>query len=590
VVNVPVTGTAAGEPECRLRPVPGTINFGTVPRGSRVEQPGRVVNIGSGPCEIRSVAEQAGGLGFLFSDYFDLVAVSRATPFELGPGEEFTVTAEYFPRTVTPLGETLGDSGSVVIDARDPYALGDDTVTCGPAPLLFGAPRACGLNLQARSGIASVAAIPGDVDFGLVTIGCNSQTTPVRIYNTGTADVQVTDIILEECTAEFSLAGVPRLPATLARGESVEVSLRYRPSATGADNCRMVVTTNAEGGGRLVVPLQGEGVTFSRTVDRFEQVSGREVDLLFVIDNSGSMSEEQSNLGANFGALATAARTWGSDFQIGVITTQTSDTIDNYSGVRQPAELVGDPRIITPATPSYESVFRRNAEVGDSDTTASSSERGLEAAQLALSDPLITDLGLACGADCVEPYLCVDAPTLGSGCGGYNRGFLRDTASLEIIFVSDEEDQSSADLTFYLDFFKSIKGFRNTSLLHLSAIVGPRGGCSGSGGTADAGQRYIELAEETDGVVASICDSNFSTALANIGNRAFGLRVEFFLSRPADPSTVRVYDLADCDGSARTPRTTGFTFDASSNSVIFDEPTAPQPGDCFEVEYEAACY
>ena len=43
-------------------------------------------------------------------------------------------------------------------------------------------------------------------------------------------------------------------------------------------------------------------------------------------------------------------------------------------------------------------------------------------------------------------------------CGGYNMGFLRKDATLEIVFVSDEEDQSPADLSFYINFFKNIKG------------------------------------------------------------------------------------------------------------------------------------
>ena len=44
--------------------------------------------------------------------------------------------------------------------------------------------------------------------------------------------------------------------------------------------------------------------------------------------------------------------------------------------------------------------------------------------------------------------------------GGWNKGFLREDAQLEIIALSDEEDQSSGDLGFYR-FFRSIKGFNS---------------------------------------------------------------------------------------------------------------------------------
>lgn len=590
-VRVEVSGQSASEPVCELRALPGTINFGTVPRGTLREQSARIRNIGSGPCTIQRVTElPGGGFGGLFgNDYFDLVGTDRPIPTELLPGDELEVTASYFPLTSTDLSEAFGDTGSIQIDARDPSD-GGAAVRCGVPG--FGASWTCGLNLQARSGVAEIAVIPSDFDAGPVTLGCNSQTETIRVYNTGNADIVVTGVATEDCTTEFAVAGVPAMPVTLGQGDSFAFQVRYSPSSEGADACAVVVTTETAGSERTVVPLAGEGVTYSRTVDRFEQSTGREVDVLFVVDNSGSMSEEQSNLSRNFGSFIAEARTWDIDFQIGIVTTQTEDSVPDPTGPdRQPGELLGSTRIITPATPSYEAVFSRQVEVGTEDTTASSTERGLEAAQLALSDPLITDFGTPCtsDADCTAPYLCV-AAAAGSprACGGYNRTFLREDASLEIVFVSDEEDSSRAELSFYVDFLKSIKGFRNASLMHASAIVGPSGGCSSGSGTADAGNRYLDVAAQTGGLVGSICDANFSSTLAAIGDRAFGVRVQFFLTRAADASTVQVFDVP-CSGTTRTPRT-GWTFDAASNSVVFTEATAPTPGSCFEVEYEAACF
>jgi len=591
-VRIDVTGTSAAEPECDLRPLPGTINFGTVPRGTLAEQTGRVRNNGTGPCEVRRVTKQSSLFGFLFSDYFELVSVDPPPPFELLPGDEFTITASYFPVEVTDLAETFGDGGSVEIDVVDPYDRGR-TVTCGVVPPLFtGVARDCGVNLQARSAVAEIAVIPGDLDFGMVTLGCNSQTQTVRVYNTGGADVDISSIGFEGCSGEFTMAGLPVLPLTLSRGDSFAFQARYRPDDEGVDTCNIVLESTSEGSGRLVVPVRGEGVTFTRTVDRFEQVSGREVDVLFVVDNSGSMGEEQSNLSRNFSSFISAAAAWDTDYQIGIVTTQTEGDVPNPGGGDlAPGELLGslNNRIITPANSG---AFATNVRVGTADTTASASERGLEAARLALTDPVITDLGAACSDDseCGSAYRCIQG-TAGTprACGGYNRTFLREDASLEIVFVSDEEDQSRAELSFFIDFFKSIKGFRNESLFHASAIVGPSGGCSSSNGEADAGNRYIEVARETGGEVGSICDSDFASSLRNIGDRAFGLRVQFFLSRAADPATVSVYDIA-CDGSGRTPRGSGWTFDVESNAIIFDDASAPSPGDCFEVEYDAACF
>ncbi len=581
-VTVQMQGFRAEAPVCEIRVIPPTINFGTVPRGSRREGTAIMRNVGSGPCEVRSAQLETSIFDFIFSNYFAFEGAAPAPPQTLAPGDEIEITASYFPRTLTPLSETFGDAGSVVVDVRDPYA---STVSCGVLPGGFsGSTRLCGVNLQARSAIAEIAVIPGNVDFGLVTLGCNSQAQAVRTYNTGTADVQITGMRLDGCGSEYTLSRVPALPRTLSRGEFIEVDLTYRPGDVGATRCNLVVEGTTEGGGDIVVPIQGEGVTFSRTVDQFEQVSGREVDVLFVIDNSGSMGEEQSNLSRNFSAFISAARTWDTDFQIGVVTTQVEGNVDDPTGgTRQPGQLLGNPRIITPTTPSYETAFSRNARVGTGDP--GTAESGLESARLALVDPQITDLDAPCDADCVEPYMCVSGR-----CGGYNRTFLRENASLEIIFVSDEEDQSNASEAFFIDFFRSIKGEFNDALFHASAIAGPRGGCSSSDGDAAAGDRYINVAEATNGGVASICDREFATALANIGNRAFGLRRQFALSRVADPASVQVFNLSSCSGGTRTPSSSGWTFDRTSNSIIWAEGSEPGADTCFEVEYEAACF
>jgi len=592
--RVNVSARSAREPECELRPIPSTLNFGTVPRGTRAEQIGRVRNTGSGPCEITGVTKQSSFFGAIFSDYFELEDTAPRPPFTLEPGDEFEVRVSYFPLRVTDISETFGDAGSIEVRARDPY----DTsrrITCGATPPLFsGVTRDCGINLQARSAVAEIAAIPGIVDFGLVTLGCNSQTETIRVYNTGGADVSVSNVEFEDCSAEFAMSGLPVFPRTISRGESFAFQVRYRPSAEGRDDCRVVITSDSGETTRLVVPIGGEGVTYTRTVDRFEQLTGRKVDILFVIDNSGSMGDVQSNLSRNFQAFTNAAQTWGSDFQIAIVTTQTEGTIpDPAGGSRQPGEFLGNPRIITPRTPNVATVLSSRLQVGVSNSMESAIERGLESARLALTDPNITSTARTCTADdeC-DGYSCVaNADGTERRCGGYNRSFLRDDASLELVFVSDEEDQSRAELSFYIDLFKSIKGFRNTSLLHASSIVGPDRGCSTSSGSADPGRRYMEVSRATGGEVASICDSDFSRALTDIGNRAFGLRIEFFLSRAADASTVQVFDLNNCTASAtRTPRTAGWTFDVSTNSVVFTESTAPQPGECFEVEYEAACF
>ena len=53
----------------------------------------------------------------------------------------------------------------------------------------------------------------------------------------------------------------------------------------------------------------------------------------------------------------------------------------------------------------------------------------------------------------------------------------------------------------HVDFFKNIKGFRNEGLFHANAIVGANNGraanCDSANGAADAGRRYVEVADRT---------------------------------------------------------------------------------------------
>ena len=192
---------------------------------------------------------------------------------------------------------------------------------------------------------------------------------------------------------------------------------------------------------------------------------------------------------------------------------------------------------------------------------------------------------MACQNDnaCAAPERCYDG-----FCGGSNRAFVRPNAALEVVFVSDEEDSSPADLNFYINFFKNIKGFYNDNLFHAHAIVGPAGGCSSSAGDAAAGLRYRDVALATGGAYGSICDSSFASSLTGIGDIAFGLRTQFFLTRLADPTTVEVMV-----GSSSCPSGGGanWIYEPGSNSVIFSETGAcmPQVGQTIRIHYETLC-
>jgi hypothetical protein len=269
-----------------------------------------------------------------------------------------------------------------------------------------------------------------------------------------------------------------------------------------------------------LVPALPPGVR----VDTYTQRSASKVDVLWVVDNSGSMAPRQENLGRNFQAFITLFRQGGIDFRLAVTTT------DIFA---RPGELVGTPAVLSPTTPELEAAFERNVRVG---TTGSAYEAGLEAARLALlrqeeEGAPWRDALAVCEAGC-ETDAC-----RGDCAARYPVAFLRPGAFLYLVFVSDEEDRSPYELRAYWRAFEQAQGIGNDGTVVASAIIGevPVNGCG-----AAPGRRYLELARLTGGEVGSICDAEFADTLRVLSTSAVGLRRTFVLSHAPDPETLTV--------------------------------------------------
>ena len=159
-----------------------------------------------------------------------------------------------------------------------------------------------------------------------------------------------------------------------------------------------------------------------------------------------------------------------------------------------------------------------------------------------------------------------------------------------VVFVSDEEDQSVPETSFFIDFFRNIKGFRNVELLKIYAIVGdPRGGCSSSDGDASAGDRYIEVANACGGFFRSICEPNFGPIYEDIADDSLGLRRQFFLSRLADESTlvVTVDGVIQTKGSGEGQG--DYWYSEEDNSINFNDGSVPGRGAEIVAEYDTLC-
>lgn len=268
-------------------------------------------------------------------------------------------------------------------------------------------------------------------------------------------------------------------------------------------------------------------------------------DVLFVVDNSCSMSEEQSQLATNIPSMFAALQDSGLDFHIGVVSTDTQDM--SQAGLLR---VVNGVRFIEPSTPNPQAVFSYMANLG---TGGFYDEKGRAAAYTTLE------------VNRLRPR---------------NVDFYREEATLDVIFLSDEEDQSGPNPITGPDFvtwMDALKVDPDDSAAH--AIVGlPGQPCNA---TDTPGTQYLQAANATGGEIANLCDADWSPLLDTVVDvRLQGARVEL----PVVPAAVVevAFDVAGAPRLVLDP--SEYTVDGAI--VRFDQGVRPEAGDTVRVDYQ----
>lgn len=300
------------------------------------------------------------------------------------------------------------------------------------------------------------------------------------------------------------------------------------------------------------------------TTDVFYQEPLSEVDILWVIDDSNSMAEEQILVADGFESFISSLADTNIDFHVGVISTD-MDLSNAERGV-----LLGNPAVLTSETPNYINKFANRVKVG---VEGSDKEKGLAASVAALSEPLAS---------------------------GANEGFLRPGAHLSIIYVSDEDDCSDNDalaadkgdacyskegqLVAVKDLIYQLKGTKDPGRrVVASAIVGPDAaqGCEDSW----PGHRYQAVADATGGKIGDICDADFSDIMEELGLSVSELNRSFELSYTPVLETMEVY--VD-DEFVPQDDVEGWRYAEVSSLLVFDGDYVPPRGAEIFVSYEVA--
>ena len=333
------------------------------------------------------------------------------------------------------------------------------------------------------------------------------------------------------------------------------------------------------------------GFTIAAKVDDFVQtpVLNDKIDILFVVDNSLSMDQEQANLTSSFGAFIDKFASKNLNFQVAVISTDVVNNADWWAaqglyvnsspykdfpnnGPGTVLSKTGNDRILKPTSTNYIEQFSQNALLG---TGGSGVEAGILSVIKALDSAQL-------------------AP------GGWNEGLIREGAFFSLIFLSDEGESrvispgASSYLRSYpteydarIDQFKTtleaLKPFQ-TDLIRVDAIVAPSvEACPTVGKTSGIpgiGTEYIRAAELFGGKTSNICD-DFSEALESLGSDLVTVLTRFKLvQKPVGQIEVRVDNVL-------VPRdsTNGWEYLSETQEVEFRGSYIPKANSSIAVTY-----
>ncbi len=254
-------------------------------------------------------------------------------------------------------------------------------------------------------------------------------------------------------------------------------------------------------------------------------------DVLWIVDDSPGMEEEQLGVGQALPGWVDFLVDAEVDVHLGVVTTD-MDAPDRAGRLREVDGL----RWVQADTPDASLVFGSMFAVG---TRGSETERGRDAAMAALVDH--------------------------AGPGGANEGFERAEAALHVVVLSDESDFSTqVGLTEFRDFLATRKA--DPAQVSFSALVLPPGDACPTAATP--GDDYWWLAAELGGVGWSVCDADWGAALDQLAVHVSGLQREFFLSRLPDPNSLEVW-VEDGGETVSVERGADWVYDPRHNSVRF---------------------
>jgi len=289
-----------------------------------------------------------------------------------------------------------------------------------------------------------------------------------------------------------------------------------------------------------------------------QSAGSQKADFLLVIDNSGSMTEEQAIVVQNAELFFEKLLAAGLDFQVGMVATDRATLYEangkKFFGANDQTD--------------YESAV---ASVG---IYGSGTESGIYWGEQAL----------------------IDNGTVAQA------GFPRKGATLSVLFISDEPDQYTSYTGNYMtpgtsfDFNNNLflnNNYVAYAMVAIDPVTNSPGAANGTGvncnspstGYAGGTIDYSKLVGLTGGIYGTICQEDYSAVLDKMIDQSASSGSPYILSEVPIPASISVrvngqnIPLLDSSNS-------GYLFQKSSNSIVFYGKSIPKQGDAIQVDYK----
>lgn len=229
---------------------------------------------------------------------------------------------------------------------------------------------------------------------------------------------------------------------------------------------------------------------YKQLVHRVQVNQYNKVDILFVIDNSGSMEYEQKSMASRVRNFLDVVQ--GLDWQIAITTTDPRSGYTGGDGVLVP--LYGKPgQYILNSGMNYDDAKNTLSKTLQRSETGSGAEQGINAAYRSVERSL-------------------------SSKPGVNANFIRSDAQLAVVVISDEDESANAhrnDPQNFLTYIQTAFNGQKAMSFH-SIITRPNDlACKNAHG-ATYGQRYAQISNLTGGVIGDVCATDYAAQVQGI--------------------------------------------------------------------------